>query len=178
MRSASRSNGTWTRKKGVREKQLGRLADCIDRGVEHVQAEQKTIREYVEDIDKVAATLEPGGESQADRQEKFKELIDRFERTGDPIRQHMARLMISFLAGLLVVGKVRGDQGQSRSRAMVSLAQKTREADSRSSPRGDSDRPRRADISPRTGRTHCASRAIYPCGVVAVSNRPRTTLPM
>ena len=70
--------------------------------MEHVQAEQKTIREYVEDIDKVAATLEPGGESQADRQEKFKELIDRFERTGNPIRQHMARLMISFLAGLFV----------------------------------------------------------------------------
>ncbi|MGZ3337923.1 MAG: hypothetical protein ACXVBV_21640, partial [Isosphaeraceae bacterium] len=47
-------------------------------------------------------TLEPGRESQADRQEKFKELIDRFERTGDPIRQHMAMLMISFLAGLFV----------------------------------------------------------------------------
>ena len=42
-----------------REKQLGRLADCIDRGVEHVRAEQKTIREYVEDIDKVAATSSP-----------------------------------------------------------------------------------------------------------------------
>ena len=70
--------------------------------MEHVQAEQKTIREYVEEIEKVAATLEPGGESQADRQEKFEVLIDRFERTGDPIRQHMARLMMSFLAGLFV----------------------------------------------------------------------------
>jgi hypothetical protein len=70
--------------------------------LEHVQAEQESIREYVKDIEKVAVTLEPGRESQADRQEKFKELIDRFERTGDPIRQHMATLMISFLAGLFV----------------------------------------------------------------------------
>jgi len=29
-------------------------------------------------------------------------LIDRFERTGDPIREQMARLMMSFLAGLFV----------------------------------------------------------------------------
>ena len=85
-----------------RQKQLGRLADCIDRGLEHVQAEQETIREYVEDIDKVAATLESGGESCEQRKEKFKELIDRFERNEDPIHQHMATLMISFLAGLFV----------------------------------------------------------------------------
>jgi hypothetical protein len=70
--------------------------------LDHVQAEQETIREYVEDIEKVAATLEPGGESCKDRQEKFEELIDRFERNEDPIRQHMATLMTSFLAGLFV----------------------------------------------------------------------------
>ena len=89
-------------KRGFAEKQLGRLAGCIDRGLEHVQAEQESIQEYVKDIEKVAATLEPGGESCEDRQKKFKELIDRFERNEDPIRQHMARLMISFLAGLFV----------------------------------------------------------------------------
>jgi len=70
--------------------------------LEHVQAEQETIQEYVEDIDKVAATLESGGESCEQRKEKFKELIDRFERNEDPIHQHMATLMISFLAGLFV----------------------------------------------------------------------------
>jgi hypothetical protein len=70
--------------------------------LEHVQAEQEPIREYVKDIEKVAATLEVGAESCADRQEKFQKLIDRFERTKDPIRQHMATLMISFLAGLFV----------------------------------------------------------------------------
>jgi hypothetical protein len=60
------------------------------------------IREYVKDIEEVAATLEPGGENCADRKEKFEELIDQFERTEDPVRQQMATVMISFLAGLFV----------------------------------------------------------------------------
>ena len=70
--------------------------------MEHVQAEQEPIREYVKDIDKVAETLEPGSGSCKDRQAKFEERIDRFKRNEDPIRQHMATLMISFLAGLFV----------------------------------------------------------------------------
>lgn len=41
-------------------------------------------------------------ETCADRQEKFEALIDRFERTEDPIRLHMATVMMSFLAGLFV----------------------------------------------------------------------------
>ena len=50
----------------------------------------------------MAATLEPGGGRCKDRQAKFKRLIGRFKRNEDPIRQHMATLMISFLAGLFV----------------------------------------------------------------------------
>ena len=67
-----------------------------------VRDEQETIREYVKDIEEVAATLETGGGTCTARQEKFEELIDRFERTKDPIRQHMAKVMTSFLAGLFV----------------------------------------------------------------------------
>jgi hypothetical protein len=78
------------------------LADCIDRGLNVVRDEQETIREYVKDIEEVAATLEPGVETCAARQEKLEELIDLFERTEDPIRQQMAKVMISFLAGLFV----------------------------------------------------------------------------
>jgi hypothetical protein len=70
--------------------------------LEHVQAEQEPIREYVKDIEEIAATLEPGGGSCADRQKKFEGLIDRFKRNDDPIRQHLATLMISFLGGLFV----------------------------------------------------------------------------
>jgi hypothetical protein len=70
--------------------------------LDHVQAEQETIRDDVKDIEKVAATLEPGAESCAHRQEKFEGLIARFERNDEPIGQHMARLMTSSLAGLFV----------------------------------------------------------------------------
>ena len=56
----------------------------------------------MEVIAAVAATLEPGAVDCTDRQEEFEGLIDRFEETEDPIRHHMATVMISFLAGLFV----------------------------------------------------------------------------
>jgi hypothetical protein len=89
-------------KGGFEEKQLGRLANCIKRGLDEVEERQEAIREYVKDVAEVAATLEPGTEDCTDRQEKFEELIDQFEQTEDPVRQHMATVMISFLAGLFV----------------------------------------------------------------------------
>jgi hypothetical protein len=70
--------------------------------MELVRAEQEPIREYVREIEKVAATLEAGQESCADRRGKFQALIDRLVRSKDPIRQHMALLMTSFLGGLFV----------------------------------------------------------------------------
>jgi hypothetical protein len=89
-------------KGGFAEKQLDRLAGCIERGLGKVEEVQGTIREYVGVIAEVAATLEPGTEDCTDRQEKFEGLIDRFEATADPIRHHMATVMLSFLAGLFV----------------------------------------------------------------------------
>ena len=61
-RSRSRSNGTWTRKKGVRggaTRPLGRMHRA---GLDEVKEQQEVIREYVEVIAEVAATLEPGTE--------------------------------------------------------------------------------------------------------------------
>jgi hypothetical protein len=88
---------------------LGRLAGCIDRGLEQVRAEQEPIREYVKDIERVAATLEPGLGSCAERRQKFEGLIDQLRGAQDPTRRHMAGLMISFLAGLFVgEGKFEG----------------------------------------------------------------------
>src|SRR3954467_8521002 len=54
MRSASRSNGTWTREGGLAEQQLGRLADCIDRGWEQARSGRATIREHVKDPEVLA----------------------------------------------------------------------------------------------------------------------------
>ena len=70
--------------------------------MDEVKEQQETIREYVEVIAEVAATLEPGAEDVTERQEEFEALIDRFEATEDPIRQGMATVMLSFLAGLFV----------------------------------------------------------------------------
>ena len=78
------------------------MADCIDRGLDEVQDEQEKIREYVKDVEEVAATLEPGEETSQIARREFEELIDRFQRTEDPIRLHMATVMVSFLAGLFV----------------------------------------------------------------------------
>lgn len=67
-----------------------------------MKEQQEVIREYVEVIAAVAATLEPGTEDDTERQEQFEELIDQFEQTEDPIRHHMATVMLSFLDGLFV----------------------------------------------------------------------------
>ena len=72
--------------------------------MEHVRAEQETIREYVAEIGEVAATLDPEAGDEAQRREQFEELIGRFEGAEDSTHEHMAKVMISFLAGLFVGG--------------------------------------------------------------------------
>jgi hypothetical protein len=63
---------------------------------------QETLQKYVQDIEEVAATLQLEGQPCAARQEKFEELIERFQRTKEPIHQQMVQVMTSFLAGLFV----------------------------------------------------------------------------
>lgn len=89
-------------KRGFAEEQLGRLSGCIQAGLDEVKVAQEVIREYVEGIAVVAATLEPGTEDIIKYQEHFDSLIDQFEATKDPIRHGMATVMLSFLAGLFV----------------------------------------------------------------------------
>ena len=92
-------------KRGFAEQQLGRLAGCIDRGLEEVRDQHAAIRKHVKevkDVKEVAATLEPGARTCAARQRTFEELIDRFARSEDPIHRQMVQVMTSFLAGLFV----------------------------------------------------------------------------
>jgi hypothetical protein len=70
--------------------------------LDQVRAEQETLQEYTEEIAEVAATLDPETGDDATRKQKFAELTDRFERQEDPIHKHMARVMLSWLAGLFV----------------------------------------------------------------------------
>ncbi|MCI0492640.1 MAG: hypothetical protein L0Z07_06865 [Planctomycetes bacterium] len=78
------------------------MAGCIDRGLDAVRTEQEELRGYVKEIAAVAATLEPGPASCAERQQQFAALQDRFEKTKTPIYQKMAQVMASFMAGLFV----------------------------------------------------------------------------
>jgi hypothetical protein len=69
-----------------------------------VASEQETLREYVKEITEVSATLEPGTGNCPQRQAKFEELRDRFEKSAGPIHDHMVRLMIAFCGGLFSGG--------------------------------------------------------------------------
>jgi hypothetical protein len=80
------------------------LAECIDRGLNDVRDEQETLREYVEDLKEIDATLDPKQGRSARRKKKFETLADRFQAQKDPIHQHFAQIMLSFLAGLFVGG--------------------------------------------------------------------------
>jgi hypothetical protein len=87
---------------------LSRLAACIDRGLDLVRPEQEAIRNHVETIHEVAATLDPSGKKSARRRSDFDAILARLDGDDDPIHKHMAGLMRSFRPGLFVGGnKVR-----------------------------------------------------------------------
>jgi hypothetical protein len=67
-----------------------------------VQDEQETLREYVQELAEVAATLDPEQGHVTPRHEQFAELIKRFQNAGDPWHVRMAGVMLSFVAGLFV----------------------------------------------------------------------------
>jgi hypothetical protein len=72
--------------------------------LKEVRDEQETIREYVKDLKEIDAALDPKQGSCACRQEKFEALAADFESKTDPIHQQMAKVMLSFLAGLFAGG--------------------------------------------------------------------------
>src|SRR3954452_3088109 len=94
-RSGSRSNGTWPRKRGFAEKQLSRLAACIDKGLDLVKPQQGTIRCHVETIQEVASSLDPSAKKSAQRQSDFDSILARLDDDRDPIHEQMAGLILS-----------------------------------------------------------------------------------
>jgi hypothetical protein len=83
---------------GFAEAQLSRLAACIDRGLDLVKPEQGAIRRQVATIREVAATLDPAAGRSAARQDDFDAMRNRRDGDGDPVHEHMAKLMGSFLS--------------------------------------------------------------------------------
>jgi hypothetical protein len=78
------------------------LAACIDKGLDLVKPQQKTIRYHAETIQEVAATLDPAAKTSARRQSDFDAILARLDGDSDPIHGQMAVLMQSFRAGLFV----------------------------------------------------------------------------
>ncbi len=85
--------------------QLQRLAACIDRGVAEVQAEHMVVRQHVQEIQRVAATLTSANGVAAVRQTQFTRLQEEFAGLDTPFYQHVAGVMAGFAAGLFVGGE-------------------------------------------------------------------------
>jgi hypothetical protein len=85
--------------------QLQRLAGCIDRGVADVQAEHQVVRQQLQEIERVAATLTCANGSATARQAQFTHLQEEFAGLDTPFYQHVAGVMASFAAGLFVGGE-------------------------------------------------------------------------
>jgi len=85
--------------------QLQRLAACIDRGVAEVQAEHMVVRQHLQELQRVAATLTSANGAAAVRQTQFTRLQEEFAGLDTPFYQHVAGVMAGFAAGLFVGGE-------------------------------------------------------------------------
>lgn len=80
------------------------MAKCIDRGLNQVAADLRTIQGHVETVRAIQATLEPPLGPCVLRQQQFETLGDQLRSSDDPVRQHMGKVMASFHRGLFVGG--------------------------------------------------------------------------
>jgi hypothetical protein len=78
------------------------MANAIDRGLAQVQEQQQALKDRVEDLRKVAATLDPDRGSAKQRRDFFRSLQRRFQRSDHPMRQTMAKTINAFAPGLFV----------------------------------------------------------------------------
>ncbi len=86
--------------------QLKRLAGCIDRGLHAVQTELSEIRAQVQEVQRVASTLDAGQATSAERQAQFTRLQEEFASRQTPFYAHLTAVMASFAAGLFAGGDV------------------------------------------------------------------------
>lgn len=79
---------------------MAKLQGCIDRGLQEVAEEQKQIKEHVQEVKRVEATLDPSKGGSKQRKKRFQRLRRRLKRSGDPVRMQMAVVMAAFMMGL------------------------------------------------------------------------------
>jgi hypothetical protein len=85
---------------------LTRLASCIDRGLDVVQASLTHVKAYVQDLQAVDRTLRPNDETTGEEREAQCILRrQEWESSTDPMHQHFAKMRRSFEPGLFVGGE-------------------------------------------------------------------------
>src|SRR5262249_50239363 len=87
--------------------QLQRVAGCIDRGVAEVQTEHQVVRQQLQEIERVAATLTCANGPAMERQAQCTHLQEEFTGLATPFYHHVAGVMASCAAGLFVGGDTR-----------------------------------------------------------------------
>ncbi len=89
-------------KPGPAHGQLERLAGCIHSGLACVQQEQEQVRQQVEAIAQVAATLEPDSGTRKERRARYEKLQREYDVKGGVFYGHLGRVMRGWQAGLFV----------------------------------------------------------------------------
>jgi len=79
---------------------LRQLEGCLERGLQEVASEQEQIKEYVQEVKRVEATLDPSQGSCQQRKRRFARLKRRLQNSGEKVRVQMAGVMGAFAAGL------------------------------------------------------------------------------
>ena len=82
--------------------QLERLSRCIEKGLDQVEKEQQEVRAEVEEIAKVAATLDEKTGTRKERRARFKQLQRTYQKQGGSFFGRLGRVMLSFMVGLFV----------------------------------------------------------------------------
>jgi hypothetical protein len=99
-------------KPGPAHGQLERLAGLIESGLACVKQEQEEVQQQVEEISKVAATLEENTGTRKERRASYEKLQREYEAKGGEFYSHLARLMVSWLAGLFLGPRAKkGEKG-------------------------------------------------------------------
>jgi hypothetical protein len=99
-------------KPGPAHGQLEQLAGCIASGLSSVKAEQEEVRQQVEEIAKVEATLNQDSGTRAERRGRYEKLQREYQARGGEGDGHLARMMESWQPGLFLGPRARkGEKG-------------------------------------------------------------------
>jgi hypothetical protein len=77
--------------------------------LQEVASEQEQLKEYVQEVKRVEATLDPSQGSSAQRKRRFHRLKRRLRNSGEKVRMQMAVVMVTFAAGLFAGPEVDQD---------------------------------------------------------------------